>query len=429
MGCLPLGYTHPRRKDERVSSSGVLIKADNVSKKFCRRLKRALWYGAKDLTSELLGRRTRRKGLRTDEFWALRDVSFELTRGECLGLIGRNGAGKSTLLKMLNGLIKPDRGKIMIRGRVGALIELGTGFNPILTGRENIYVNAAVLGIPKGEVDKKLDSVIEFAEIHDFIDTPVQNYSSGMKVRLGFAIAAQLQPDVLLIDEVLAVGDVGFRAKCFNAIDKMTRNAAVILVSHSMATISRICSRIIVMNDGKAVYNDNDVPRGIEYYYSKLNCQTSFLTGNGRATIVKMRMDSKGRKGIQTIRYRDELRVHLWASVDQMITYPTFSIAFHNQELYPISQWSSLYQGVRIKNTGSILHLQIDFNEINLNPSVYYITVTILDGDQREVLAKSFSIEKIQILGDFVAHCPVQLVAQCTVHPPNDQHHHAPSAC
>ena len=189
-----------------------LIQVDRVSKRFCRDLKRSLWYGVKDMTAELFGQSRAVDDLRKGEFWAVEDVSFAVRRGECVGLIGPNGAGKSTLLKMLNGLIKPDAGRITMRGRVGALIELGTGFNPILTGRENIYNNAAVLGLDKAFVDRRLDDIIAFAEIGDAIDAPVRSYSSGMKVRLGFAVAAHMEPDVLLIDEVLAVGDAGFRA-------------------------------------------------------------------------------------------------------------------------------------------------------------------------------------------------------------------------
>src|SRR5210317_2241023 len=179
--------------------SDVLIKVENVSKKFCRDLKKSLWYGVKDIAGELSGRGTSRNALRPGEFWSVKDISFELKRGECLGLIGANGAGKSTLLKMLNGLIKPDQGRISMRGRVGALIELGAGFNPILTGRENIYVNGAVLGFTKEEISRKFDEIVEFAELDEFINTPVQNYSSGMKVRFGFAVAAQMEPDILLI--------------------------------------------------------------------------------------------------------------------------------------------------------------------------------------------------------------------------------------
>ena len=180
----------------------------------------------KDLGSELIGRSNSHKDLRKDEFWAVQDVSFELRRGECLGLIGPNGSGKSTLLKMLNGLIKPDKGKITMRGRVGALIELGAGFNPILTGRENVYINGSVLGFNEKEISDKFESILEFADIGEFIDTPVQNYSSGMRVRLGFAVAAHMEPDVLLIDEVLAVGDMGFVIKCLNKMKSIMQKCS-----------------------------------------------------------------------------------------------------------------------------------------------------------------------------------------------------------
>ena len=164
-------------------TADVLVRADHVAKKFCRDLKRSLWYGVQDTVCDLLGSNNSDPRLRRGEFWAVNEVSFELRRGECLGLIGRNGSGKSSLLKMLNGLIKPDRGFIEIRGRVGALIALGAGFNPILTGRENVYVNGSILGLTKREIDDRYDDIIEFADIGEFIDAPVQSYSSGMQVR------------------------------------------------------------------------------------------------------------------------------------------------------------------------------------------------------------------------------------------------------
>jgi lipopolysaccharide transport system ATP-binding protein len=235
--------------------SDVLIKVEGVSKKFCSSLKRSLWYGMQDLGNELLGRRHGGNGeLREEEFWAVKDVSFELKRGECLGLIGHNGAGKTTLLRMLNGLIKPDQGRIEMLGRVGALIALGAGFNPILTGRENIYVNASVLGLSKREINEKIDEIIDFAEIGEFIDSSVQSYSSGMQVRLGFAIAAALKPDVLLLDEVLAVGDTAFRAKCFQRIGKILSNTCVIFVSHDQNQIARICDQVMLVRKGEVAF-------------------------------------------------------------------------------------------------------------------------------------------------------------------------------
>lgn len=245
--------------------SDVLVKVEGVSKKFCRSLKRSLWYGMRDIGGEIVGARRDNVVLRPDEFWAVKDASFELTRGQCLGLVGRNGAGKTTLLKMLNGLIKPDEGRIELRGRVGALIALGAGFNPILTGRQNIYVNASVLGLTKRETEAKLDEIIDFAGVREFVDTPVQSYSSGMQVRLGFAIATAVEPDVLLLDEVLAVGDAAFRQKCYNTIGRLVDRCAVIFVSHSMDQVAYISSRVAVMDRGRIVAC-GDPPTGIATY-------------------------------------------------------------------------------------------------------------------------------------------------------------------
>jgi lipopolysaccharide transport system ATP-binding protein len=265
----------------------TLIRVEAVSKKFCRSLKKSLWYGMEDLGNELRGRRHGGEGeLRPDEFWAVRDISFELRRGECLGLIGHNGAGKTTLLRMLNGLIKPDRGRIEIRGKVGALIALGAGFNPILTGRENIYTNASVLGLSRREVDARLDEIIAFSEIGDFIDTPVQNYSSGMSVRLGFSIAAVLiKPDVLFLDEVLAVGDIGFVVKCLNTVRRLTPDSAVVFVSHSMQFISSFCTRAMVLQRGETLLDSPNPADAIDRYYSLVRYQTQ-TSGTGEAEIL-----------------------------------------------------------------------------------------------------------------------------------------------
>ncbi|ASW75051.1 ABC transporter ATP-binding protein [Chryseobacterium piperi] len=248
----------------------ILVSVQNVSKKFSKNLKKSLKYGASDIIRSTLGLSIN-KELRPQEFWAVSDVSFELRRGECIGLIGHNGAGKSTLLKVLNGLYTPDKGQIIMKGKIGALIELGAGFNPILTGRENIYNNASILGFTKKEVEDKMQSIIDFSEIRDFIDTSVQNYSSGMKVRLGFAVAAHLEPDILIIDEVLAVGDLGFVLKCFSKIDELLPHTAVIFVSHSMPMISRICNEIILMDHGKVEYQGKEIGKGIQLYYNKFS--------------------------------------------------------------------------------------------------------------------------------------------------------------
>src|SRR5215472_5676458 len=246
-------------------SSDLLVRVENVRKRFCRNLKKSLWYGVQDICSEFSPFASADGTLRPGEFWAVNDTSFEVRRGECLGLIGHNGAGKTTLLKMLSGLIKPDRGRIEMRGRVGGLIALGAGFNPILTGRENIYVNATILGLKKREIDEKIEDIIDFADIGNFIDTPVQSYSSGMHVRLGFAIATAIEPEILLLDEVLSVGDIAFRVKCYNRIGRLQRNAATILVTHDMSYTSTVCNRILFMSHGKGTYF-SDRNEGIQRY-------------------------------------------------------------------------------------------------------------------------------------------------------------------
>lgn len=265
------------------SSDEPLIKVEGVSKKFCRSLRKSLWYGVKDMGREVLGMEGRHGLLRPEEFWAVNDVSFAVRRGECVGLIGRNGAGKTTLLKMLNGLIKPDRGRIEMRGRVGALIALGAGFNPILSGRENIYVNASVLGLTRRETDERLGDIIDFAEIGEFIDAPVQSYSSGMQVRLGFAVAATISPDVLLVDEVLAVGDTRFRVRCYNRIRELLPKTAVILVSHSMYDIARACTSVVLLDAGR-VRHAGPTGEGINAYH----CVNDESPAGGKAVVAHL---------------------------------------------------------------------------------------------------------------------------------------------
>ncbi|NJL40043.1 MAG: ABC transporter ATP-binding protein [Leptolyngbyaceae cyanobacterium SL_5_9] len=256
-------------------SDEVMIRVDRVSKKYCRDLKRSLRYGLYDLADELLLKRKTEVKLRHHEFWALRNLSFELNQGESLGVIGVNGSGKTTLLKMLQGLIKPSRGSITVRGHVGALISLGAGFQPILSGRENIYINASILGISKQTVDRKLSDIIDFADIGDFIDAPVRSYSSGMKMRLGFSVATNLvEPDVLLIDEVLAAGDMAFKYKCMQRMKEiMDSGTTVVFVSHSIRQVEQLCQRTLLLNKG-TVEDLGPTQRVCQKYYELVNQKT-----------------------------------------------------------------------------------------------------------------------------------------------------------
>ena len=291
----------------------VLVKVENVSKIFCRDLKKSLLYGLNDSIRDLVGvsrlGSSGKRQLRKDEFWANEGVSFELRRGECLGLIGHNGAGKTTLLKMLNGLIKPDTGRIEMRGRVGALIALGAGFNPILTGRENIYVNGSVLGLKRAEIDARIDDIIAFADIGEFIDSPVQNYSSGMQVRLGFAAASSMKPDILILDEVLAVGDAAFQTKLCNRLADLRREGVpFILVSHNMHHISRYCDDVVYLKKGIVKYIGNaeegirrfmvDMDQSKDQSHSEPNWQISEGSGKVKLTGAKF-IDSEGQPTLE----------------------------------------------------------------------------------------------------------------------------------
>lgn len=192
----------------------------------------------------------------TEEFWALKDVSFEIKRGEVVGVVGRNGAGKSTLLKILSRITEPTKGRITLRGRVASLLEVGTGFHPELTGRENIYLNGAILGMRREEIKTKFDEIVAFAEIEKFLDTPVKRYSSGMYVRLAFAVAAHLEPEILIVDEVLAVGDAQFQKKCLGKMhDVAAHGRTVLFVSHNMAAVCALCSRAIILNRGQVEFD------------------------------------------------------------------------------------------------------------------------------------------------------------------------------
>lgn len=250
-----------------MSNNSVLI-VEKVSKKFCKNLKRSMYYGAIDVIKSMAGLKTRTDILRKDEFWAVDEVSFELKKGMSLGIIGENGSGKSTLLRLLSGIYQPDKGRIIIKGRVGTLLSLGAGFHPLMTGRENIYLNATILGMKSDEIKKKFKEIVEFAEIEDFIDAPVKTYSSGMYVRLGFSIAIHAEPDILLVDEVLAVGDVNFQKKCFEAIlEKKKNGTSIIFVSHSISAIERLCTECMLLKQGKQIYLGNARDCIRRYFY------------------------------------------------------------------------------------------------------------------------------------------------------------------
>ncbi len=281
----------------------LVLCAERVSKKFCRQTRPGMYYGLCDVGRSMMGMTSTSDHLRRHEFWALEEVSFSLRRGERLGLLGRNGSGKSTLLRVLAGIYQPDAGQIEIRGTVSALIALGAGFHPLLTGRDNIYLNGALVGMRKREIDERFDQIVEFAEIGESLDAPVKTYSSGMHVRLGFAIAIHATPDVLLIDEVLAVGDSAFQDKCIERVLALNRQGtAIIFVSHSTHVMERLCEKGLLLKQGKPIFL-GDIRDCIGRYFEDLGCDNlargvvPTVVGLGKVEIaeVKVYQDSQNR--------------------------------------------------------------------------------------------------------------------------------------
>lgn len=247
------------------------ISVQGVSKRYCPDLRRSLRYGVADIIADLRVGGDGDRTLRLGEFWAVDDVSFDVQPGEALGIIGRNGAGKSTLLRMLAGITRPDRGEIRLRGRVGSLLTLGAGFNQTLTGRENILIESAALGISRGEAYERIDDIIAFSELGEFIDAPVHTYSDGMRMRLGFAVATSLDADILLLDEVLIVGDIKFRQKSVRHIQQFVADGgSIVFVSHEMWLIQSICNQALHLSRGSTVLA-GDVMGTISSYYHELD--------------------------------------------------------------------------------------------------------------------------------------------------------------
>ena len=255
-----------KHKTNQYLHDDVVLRVEHLSKKFCRTLKRSMFYGTIDIMRSMLGIPYDTGKLRKDEFWALDDVSFELRKGETLGIIGENGSGKSTLLRLITGIFPPDRGRITFKGRIGALIAVGAGFHPHMTGRENVYLNGTILGMTRKEIDEKFGEIVEFADIGEFIDAPVNTYSSGMRVRLGFSIAVHGNPDILLVDEILSVGDLSFGNKSMRKMAEFREKAnALIFISHNLEQVRNLCNRVIVLDHGKILF-EGDTHEALVFY-------------------------------------------------------------------------------------------------------------------------------------------------------------------
>lgn len=372
-----------------------IISISNVSKKF-------KIYHEKNLNIKYaaLNFLTRKKSSKYIEFWALRDINLDVKKGETIGIIGENGSGKSTLLKLITGILYPDKGEILKEGKIAALIEIGAGFHSELSGRENISINASILGFSKKEIEANIEKIIEFSGLKKFIDNPIKTYSSGMYVRLGFSIAIHVNPDILIIDEVLAVGDENFQRKCLKKIDMFRKQGkTIVIVSHDLSTIEKICSRVVLIDKGILVSQGN--PLNVISQYHKLLYEkekkssssereepseedTSQEDGTRRwgskeIEITKIEFLNNEDMPKDIFKIGDALKIRIFYAAKKKIKEPVFGLALYREDGLHINgpnTKSSDYYIESVEGTGFIDYV---IDSIPLQPGVYFLTVAILD--------------------------------------------------
>lgn len=335
----------------------------------------------------------KKRDKKDDSIMALRDVSFKVNEGEVVGIIGRNGAGKSTLLKVLSKITYATSGSVKVKGRVASLIEVGTGFHEELTGRENIYLNGSILGMKKREIDERLDAIIDFAGVEKFVDTPIKRYSSGMRLRLGFAVAAHMEPDVLFIDEVLAVGDADFQKKCLNAMDDLRSGGRTVLfVSHNMAAIEHLCPRTIWIEAGK-IQLDGKTDDVITQYLSTFSesqragydlTQVKSRSGNGHIRYTGIEFIDANGEPTGLIRCGERLRVRLSFTAYESVKDPHFMFHIYSEMgtlITTVSNWHACYYIPSLSPGEGTIEFEIE--SLNLMPSRYYVSLWIGTYSQR----------------------------------------------
>jgi lipopolysaccharide transport system ATP-binding protein len=385
--------------------SEVAIRAEGLSKRYILHHDRPPYGRLSEALSSLVRRPFRKASTpSTEEFWALRDVSFEVPSGSAVGIIGRNGAGKSTLLKVLSRITTPTSGRATLSGRVASLLEVGTGFHPELSGRENIYLSGAVLGMRRNEIQRQFDEIVDFSGIDTaFLDTQVKFYSSGMQVRLGFAVAAHLEPEILVIDEVLAVGDARFQAKCLGKIEEMGQSGrTVIFVSHSMPSILRLCERAILLEHGRVVadtaaheavrlYLDEDLPHAGERTWADRERAPGDAVARLKA--IRVRPMQGGSSEEIDIREPIDVEVEWWAGEYGDLR-PTATVSFHNTEgvvLFMTNDWDSLAAdppppGTVVRSTCRIPGNFLAEGRILVTAAVTTFNPTVHHASQRDAL-------------------------------------------
>ena len=356
---------------------GPVVVADGVSKRF-----RLFHERNNSLKATVL----HRKRAVTEEFWALDDVSFDVEEGTTFGLIGENGSGKSTMLKCLTKILRPDRGSVEVRGKVSALLELGAGFHPELSGRENVFLNGAILGLPQKEIKRRFDEIVEFAGIGTFIDQPVKNYSSGMYVRLGFSVAINVDPDVLLVDEVLAVGDESFQRKCNEKFsDLRSAGKTIVLVSHGMASVHNLCDRVAWLEHGKVRMVDS-ARTVVDAYSSSVQVDrevdadtgnSRWGSGEGQIEHVEL-LDGAGRP-VSQVHSGDAVTMRLHYRLHEPIERPVFGVAIHTLNGTQVTGPNTRDADCVPEKLDGTGHVDLVLDPLLLLPGTYDVSCSIVD--------------------------------------------------
>jgi len=394
----------------------LAIKIEGLGKKYRIGTIRQAYGTFRDLFTDTVGRLTQGKSTKPvnpDEYiWALKDINFEVKKGEVVGVIGRNGAGKSTLLKVISRITSPTEGRIILNGRVGTLLEVGTGFHPELTGRENIFLNGAILGMTRKEIKSRFDEIVAFAEVEKFLDTPVKLYSSGMYVRLAFAVAAHMETEILLVDEVLAVGDAAFQKKCLGKMkDVSTKGRTVIFVSHNMPLIESLCHKVILLNNGQIETQDETkvvvkkyLSQGVSSGVFEVDLANhSYRTKSIEPAIKKIWITGKNGVPAKDITIGGLIRVAFSFECSRPIFNPGFGFGFddtHGRRIITMNnyiynnndnQYSSIQSGVAF----------CEIPRIQLLPNKYFISISFVENDQLiiDYIERALAIEVKE--GDF----------------------------
>jgi lipopolysaccharide transport system ATP-binding protein len=415
--------------------SDTVIRVENLGKKYIishQQQTNSRYVALRDVVADgvrAVGQRLRHPGKpiaspKQEEFWALKDVSFEVKRGEVVGIIGRNGAGKSTLLKILSRITEPTTGRVSLKGRVASLLEVGTGFHPELTGRENIFLNGAILGMSRAEINRKFDEIVEFAEVSRFLDTPVKRYSSGMYVRLAFAVAAHLEPEILVVDEVLAVGDAAFQKKCLGKMQRASQDGRTVLfVSHNMPVIQNLCSHAILFKEGRfSVSGKTD--EVINNYLGELSKKTEINSlrdrkdrqGSGRVKIIDFHIEDEGGYTQEILQSgKDYYLIIEYENYDMNYNFSnvvgSIAITDNREEIILLLRSSFTDQNFKLNKIRGKIECQI--KDLNLVNGVYN-TMLFLSNGEAEIL--DFIVKATEVIvegGDYFGTGSIGLPSHC----------------